>query len=77
MWKGDFKEEICRIYLQYISYMTVGSTALITTSKYHCRKTFALWKYHRTVNRNEKLRSEAEGGMKHQHLVKECDELKR
>ena len=77
MRKGDFKEEICRTDLWTRSYLTVGSTNLIKTGKYHCRKSFALQKYQRTINRAVKLRSEVEGGMKHLHLVKECDEFKR
>ena len=77
MWKGDFKEEICRIDLWSRSYLTVGSMAPIKTGKNHCRKSFELQKYHRTINRAAKLRSEAEGGMKRRHLVKECDKLKR
>ena len=75
--KGDFKEEICREDLWSRSCMIVGSMAPIKTGKYHCRKSFALRKYRRTINRAAKLRSESEEGMKRQHLVKECNELKR
>ena len=75
--KGDFKEEIYRMDLQSRLCLTVGSRNLIKTGKYHCRKSSALRKYQRTINRAAKLRFEAEGGMKHRHFVKECDELKR
>ena len=77
MQKGDFKEEICRIDLRSRSYLTIGSMTLIKTGKYHCKNIFALRKYERTINMALKLRYEAEGGMKHRHLLKECDELKR
>ena len=62
--KGDSKEEICRRDLGSISYLIVGSMTPIKTSKYQCKKSFALQKYQRTINRAAKLRSEAEGGMK-------------
>ena len=77
MQKGDIKEEKCRTDLRSISYLTIGSMALIKTGKYHCRKSFALQKYQRTINMTAKLRFDAKGGMKRRHLVKECNELKR